>query len=218
MFADLEKILLRPKEFFTERKNCGWREPFLFFIIPTIIFLLYSIRSLIETTVFVLDFPIGFWDMCSFYFMPFLLFFREIFFHSSIVLVLGSFITLLLYAFHYKVNFLEIFKVLLFTQVLFIFFLFIFSVIRNTIPTELFFMHFDVLLVLWYLYLIIGLSWIIHTIITGVTIFIDIPYKKGIIPVGVPLVIFSYFFWPYYSLSYKIFVLLITKPIFDLLL
>ena len=46
----------------------------------------------------------------------------------------------------------------------------------------------------WYLYQIIGLSWIIHRIITGVTIVVDIPYKEGIIPVGVPSVIFSYFY------------------------
>jgi hypothetical protein len=52
----------------------------------------------------------------------------------------------------------------------------------------------DMYIILWYLYQILGLTWIIHTIITGVSICVDVPYKKVAIPVGVPSVIFSCFY------------------------
>ena len=193
----LEKLLLKPKTFFTEKKDCGWRDPFCFFIIPLIIFSVYTgvykYRSYVSNILYASPPPV---------FLDYFLynhFFKDIFNNISIIIILGSLITFLLYAFHCKWNYLEVFKVLLFTQVLWFFFKSISWIIQSNINpgTTLFAPLFgasDMLLVFWYFYLIIGLSWIIHAVITGTTVFIDIPYKKGIIPVGAPLVIFSCLF------------------------
>ena len=60
-----------------------------------------------------------------------------------------------------------------------------------------------------YLCYIIGLAWIIHTIITGISNFIDIPYKKETIQIGVLAVLFVY--------VYEIFTLLLSNSISSIL-
>jgi hypothetical protein len=151
-------------------------------------------------------------------------FFQNFFYHLTAVAVLGILIILLLYAFRCKGNYLGVLKVLLFTQALYVFFLLIFNITTDIIKGVFLLFDLDIFPFLDYLslinvlFLIIALSWIIYTVIVGVMIFIDIPYKKMMIPVGISLVIFLYIYRIFISFFNEIFLLLITQPMLDLLL
>jgi hypothetical protein len=181
---DIRNILFRPKIFFAEKKNCGWKEPFFYFI-------LFSVLNLIARELHnVVNLGSMFLPKPTLQYI-----FYNAFLGRAImdVLVLGGLIILLLYLFRSKGDYLKVFQVLLFTQVSWFFLTSILVLSSGTISTffglDGFNMYHRGVLVLFH---IIGYAWIIHTISTGVAIFLNIPYNKGIIPVGISFVIVLY--------------------------
>jgi hypothetical protein len=184
MLNDLGNILFRPIILFTEKKNCGWKEPFFYFILFAVL------EQIAKELHNVVNLGSMFLPNPTLQYIFFYVFFNRI---SANVLILGGLIILLLYVFRCKGDYLKVFQVLLFTHISWFFLILILVLYSGIILIffgfDGFNMYYRGVFYLWY---IIGYAWIIHTISTGVTICIDIPYKKGIIPVGISFVIFLY--------------------------
>jgi hypothetical protein len=199
---DLEKLLFKPKTFFTEKRDCGWKEPFYFFIITLIA---YSVCRIILSCIYYSLHPVdAFPYILNIQVNPVLLvLFLSIWEWLQILGVLWCLIILMLYLFRCNVDYFEVFKVLLFTHVLWLAVSLLSSLFGNILiilsnisfdlgliatPYDVY----DVWMLFPFLFQVIGFSWVTHRTIIGVTTFFDIPYKKGIILVGLPCIIILY--------------------------
>ena len=194
MFHDIWNVLFRPNTFFADKKNCGWKEPISYFILFAILGQILSLAHGARLGMFLPNPTLQY-------------IFYYVFLNRAItyILVLGVFIILLLCIFRLKQDYLNVLKVLLFTQASWFLATLIVVFPAAIMPI---FLNFDSFymyhLVVFSLCHIIGLVWVLHTIITGITIFSNIPYKKGIIPVGISFILFLYirdsgFLSPLYS-------------------
>jgi len=192
--AVLGKLLLQPKTFFTEKRECGWREPFYFFITTIIIYSIFNIILLfiyraILSDAFILN------TNNPVYLVFFL--FNSILQWLEILILLGGLIILLFDVFRYNVDYLGVFKVLLFTHVLWL----AFSLLSGTFLDILIYISSGLGIfstvhgrfLFQFMFKVIGFSWIAHRTFIGVTTFFDMPYKKGIFFVGIPCIITLYY-------------------------
>jgi hypothetical protein len=173
-YEEIINLLFFPKLFFKDNVNCNWKKPFYFYFIFSLfqgIFI--SLNTLSENNN---SFP----DLI----------YQPVIINLGFILILVGLISFQSYILWRYQNYWQIFKVFLFTQLNWFLFVLISGVFGKLIFNYSF-GHLDILLVLWYLYQLIGLSWVFHTIIIGISISTGITLKNILIPAILPFFILS---------------------------